>query len=430
MVLIFRHAISFSAFLRIPDFLKCIFFYFPSAPSASLRSIGLCFLMLVGFWTIPSEAQSARGLVKEGNRAYAKGEYAKALERYGKASVDAPESAVVALNRGDALFKQGDFAKAKEAFEKAAIKAGSVPFEAKCRYNIGNVELRLAQRQRDADPRKAIAGYEQAIRIYQDALRLDPKLQDAAHNLEVARVLMKSLLDELQKNPQGVDQRQKQNQEMRKELEKLIQEQEQQAGACQALDQKQKKGQQDDLSKEMQQAVQEQQGTKEKTGDLSKKMEEAQKQQPQQPQQGQSPMEKSREELDKAQKEQGSAAQDLQKKQPGEAKPKQDKATGHLKKALEELGGNPDQGAGQQGEEKDQKDKKDGKEKEKQQGPGQPPPDPKKENKAQRGKQAGKEGEPKPRDEKAQDILREEQQNRDKQMRAVQGGYSPVDKDW
>lgn len=373
------------------------------------------------------QAQSARGLVKEGNRQYAAGNYSKALEAYGKASLDAPESPVVAFNRGDALFKQGDFAKAKEAFEQAALKAESLPFEARCRYNLGNVEFRLAQRQRDADPRKALAGYEAAIEQYQDALRLDPAHRSAAHNLEVARILMKTLLDELQKSPQNAERRQKQNQEMQKELEELIQEQQRRAGASQNLDQKQKAGDKRDLSGEMKQASQDQRDTQQKTQALSEKMEESQKQREAQGQKSPSPAERAREEMEKAQKEQGSAAEDLQREKPGSAKPAQDKATEHLKRALEELGGDPDSGSGLRDEDQE---KKQGEEKEPGEDQSESPEDQPKGSQEKAHPKAGKEGEQKPRDERAQDILREEQENKNRRMRQVQNGTSPVDKDW
>ena len=49
--------------------------------------------------------------------------------------------------------------------------------------------------------------------------------------MEIARILLKSLLDELQKDPKGAQDRQQKNRDMQKELEKLIQEQEREAKA-------------------------------------------------------------------------------------------------------------------------------------------------------------------------------------------------------
>ena len=398
----------------------------PRSPLVSSRSMARCLcgatLILL---SISAAAQSARGLVRDGNRHYASGDYAKALESYGKAAAAAPESPIVAFDRGDALFKQGEFAKAKEAFEKAAEGARSLPVEARCRYNLGNVEFRLAQRQRDADPQKAIAGYERAIRQYRDALRLDPDHADAAHNLEVARVLMRALQEELRKDPQGVDQRQKMNRETREELQKVIREQENNAAASRDLDKKQKGADKENLSGEMRQAEKDQRETQQKTRGLSDAMKDAPKPQDTAGQRGQSPSEKAREEMEKALQEQESAADSLQKEQPGKAEPSQDKAAEHLKKALEELGGEP-------GRERGQEKPRGGGEKGGSEGPAraQKQTPPAKESQAHSRSQTAGEPDQKPRDETAQDILREERRNQEKQMRQVQSGTAPVDKDW
>jgi Ca-activated chloride channel homolog len=401
-------------------------------PAGGSTRVALCLCgAILALWTAaPSRAQSVRRLVKEGNRQYAAGSFPTALESYGKASVEAPESAVVAFDLGCALFKSGDFAKAREAFERAAIKAPDLPFESRCRYNVGNVDLRLAQRQRDSDPQKAADGYQQAIRHYQDAVRLDPQNADAAHNLEVARVLLKSLLDQRQKDPEGAKECQRKNQDMQKELEQLIKEQEQEAGACDKLSERQKKGDEGGVANEARQLSSDQQGTKGKTADLSRKMEQAQKGKPQE---GPSPAEKAREELEAAQKEQGSALDQLGRQDLDQAKGSQDKAADHLKKALEELGGDPQKGTGQSGGEG--QDQKKGESQKDEQNKGQqrqekrsPPGE--KNAQARASKGGAKEDGQNPPNERAQDVLREERENKDREMKNVQGGHTPTDKDW
>ena len=63
--------------------------------AASAASI--IFLLLA---TASSHAESPRSLVRKGNRSLEKGEIEKAIEYYERASVDAPESPVVAIDRG------------------------------------------------------------------------------------------------------------------------------------------------------------------------------------------------------------------------------------------------------------------------------------------------------------------------------------------
>ena len=49
-------------------------------------------------------AESPGRLVSKGNKQYDKKDFAKAIELYDRASVKAPESAIVAFNKGDAFF--------------------------------------------------------------------------------------------------------------------------------------------------------------------------------------------------------------------------------------------------------------------------------------------------------------------------------------
>ena len=83
---------------------------------------------------LSAEAESARELVRQGNRSYAKGDYTSALGAYGKASAGAPDNAIVAFDRGDALFKKGDFAK---SLEYSSRKADMTPTEAQGYVFIG-----------------------------------------------------------------------------------------------------------------------------------------------------------------------------------------------------------------------------------------------------------------------------------------------------
>ncbi len=147
-------------------------------------------------------ADSPRGLVSKGNRQYGKKAFGEALEYYDKASVKAPESPIVALNKGAAFYQQGDYEKAREQFKEAASKTKSLPFEAKAWYNLGNVAFREGERQEDSDLQKALASLEESVRSYVTALEKDPELEEAAENLETARLKIKDLLDKIKNQQQ------------------------------------------------------------------------------------------------------------------------------------------------------------------------------------------------------------------------------------
>jgi Ca-activated chloride channel family protein len=161
-------------------------------------------------------ADSPGRLVSKGNRQYGKKDYAKALDLYDRASVKAPESAIVAFNRGDALYKKGDLEKAREQFQQAASKTKSLPFESKAWYNLGNCAFEDGKRQEDSDLQKALGSLEECVKFYGTALEKDPANKSAAQNLEIARLKIKDLLDKIKKQQQQGGGKNQQNQKDQK----------------------------------------------------------------------------------------------------------------------------------------------------------------------------------------------------------------------
>ena len=195
-------------------------------------------------------AQSPGRLVSKGNKQYEKKDFAKALELYDRASVKAPENAIVAFNRGDAFFKKGDLEKAREQFQQAASKTKSLPFESKAWYNLGNCAFEEGKRQEDSDLQKALESLQQSVKHYGTALEKDPENKLAAENLEIARLKIKDLLDKMQKQQQDQkDQQQQQEQQGEQNQDQKDQQnkdQQQQQGAEENKDQKK----QDDKDKQ------------------------------------------------------------------------------------------------------------------------------------------------------------------------------------
>ena len=63
-------------------------------------------------------------------------------------------------------------------------------------------EIRFSPKDKsklETDPRKALSQWEQSIQHYQEALRIDPQLKEAAQNIEVVRISMKDLADRIKK---------------------------------------------------------------------------------------------------------------------------------------------------------------------------------------------------------------------------------------
>jgi len=359
-------------------------------------------VLLVGL-AAPAGAASVRALVEDGNRLYGAGQYDEALKQYTRATVDAPESPQVAFNMGNIYYRKGDFKKAGELYKKAALKSRDLRLEARARYNLGNCAFRDGGRQRDSDLKKALAAYEESIRHYREALKLDPQLKDASHNIAVARLTIKDILDQMKKNAEKKKKQQEKQQKMAERLKQLIQEQKRLVEQNEKLSEHAKDRPQDALGKDIRQLGQDQAGNKDKTERLSKDLGQTPAGQPQ-PSKQHPPTpdpraQSAKRHLDASALDQGVAAEELGRERLDEARPNQKKALEELEKAARALA--------------DQQGQKQGRQKQQQQ----PQPQPQKQRAAAK-------------DEKAGDILKEEKENRKRRRVRGRTAYEGVDKDW
>jgi len=365
-----------------------------------------------------ARGDSAGDAVSRGNSAYDRGDYDEALAAYQAASVDMPGSPYIDFNSGAAYYAQGNYTSAADAFEKAALATRDFLLEAKCRYNMGNCAFREGQNQADSDIEKALGACEKSVRHYQEALALDDGLFDAAHNIEVTRLVMKDLLDRLKKQQEEQARKQKQQEETEKELKELIDRQQQAMDKNKAAAEKRQQQPEPDAGGENQQQADEQKDIMDDTRELSDKLKQQVQQAQQNSGQGQAtPQEAAREHLDRAASEQALAESRLRRDKPDEALPVQAKALDELRKAMESM---TDQPQGQ-----DQQDKQDQEDKQQQPEEGaqdQPESD--------QGDQEQAQPEAAALDERANDILDEEKENRRRRELRVPGGYRKVDKDW
>jgi len=407
-----------------------------------------------------AQAESPRAVVQRGNAAYEKGDFAKAIEAYEEAAVSAPENADILFDKGTAYFRQEEYEKAREAFEQAAIKTKNLARESQCNYNLGNCAFREAERQRDSDLKKSVESLRKAVEFYQRALVLNPDGKDAARNIEVARLTMKLILDEIQKQKE----QQQQQQQMKQELEKLIQEQ-------QAL-----RGQTDEAARSAQTGqdlATPQGGLADRTNGLSQQMAQqaaqqmqaAQQAQQQQQQPGQpatppaappapqmTPPSAPQQALDEAVVKQREAKDQLSAGAPQQALPPQDEAVKKMKEALDAMnqsgdqqqqkGQDPQQQQGQDKQQQQPQQEQGGSEGEGEGGGGdkqqpqqiggegeggeQPQPQQAQETQGQEGEQMQSSG---TLQDSPEDVLNEEQENRDRRMQAPSSQRN-VDKDW
>jgi Ca-activated chloride channel family protein len=140
--------------------------------------------MALAACAFPIRAQSAEEWILQGNDAFAMHEYAIAATRYRIAEGILPASPQVQYDLGIANYKAADYTAAAQAFARAAQRATDPKLRGKSLLGEGNTFFRTASA---GDPLEAVHALQRAIELYSGALSADPKLQDAAYNLEIAR---------------------------------------------------------------------------------------------------------------------------------------------------------------------------------------------------------------------------------------------------
>ncbi len=366
-------------------------------------------------------AEAAETLVQQGNQAYAAGRWQEALDAYKRAELELPESPYLKYNRALALWRLGEAEEAKKLFAEAAAQSRDLKLEADCKYNLGNLAFGEGARQRETDPRQAVAEYEKSIALFREALRLKPEFPEAAQNIEVARLTLKALLDELQKRQE----QQQQQQQAAEELRKILEEQEQALGKNRGLQQEKKSPEQKAAAAD--QLASQQQALQEKTKALADAMEKAAEQL------GDQEKDKAAAAARKTQEaagEQGQAAEKLDKNDLANAEKNQEKAVEKLREALD--GMKQDQAGGQSQEQQQQQGQEGNQE---QQAAAQQEAEPAGEGEKQ--EQAGKAGDEKQDaaqqavvSENPRDILNEEKENRARRRPQERNQGRPVDRDW
>lgn len=352
-------------------------------------------------------ADSPADLVDMGNKSWVAGDYEDALKKYNEATVDDPESPYIYFNKGTAFYKKGNYSDAVYAFEKAALKSKDPLMESKSRFNLGNCAFREAERQMDSDLKKSLEYCEKSITHFHDALKLDPELNEAAENIEIVRLVMKNILDEINKREQEAKEREKAARENAEKIQEIIKRQEEALKKNRRISESNLKP--EELKQNLNQLANEQNDITGDTKDLAEKIKQ------QSSQQGQGGEVPALKHLSNAIKEQASAEGNLRKPHPDKAENNQEKAIKELKEALKP----PEQDQDSQQKQQDQKGQQN-----------------KQENEQSQKNESSKQQEKKEQAavqnavEDPQDILDEEKENKERRRIMPTGGHREVEKDW
>lgn len=147
--------------------------------------------------TILGLAQAAHASARAGEKAFQKGDYAKAEQEYRQAAAGSPDKPALQFNHGAAAYKSGNYDAAAQSFAKA-VQTDVPKLQQDDYYNLGNTQYRIGQKTGKANPPETIKHWEQAVQSYETALQLKSDDADAKYN----RDLVKRRLEEIKKQQQ------------------------------------------------------------------------------------------------------------------------------------------------------------------------------------------------------------------------------------
>ena len=185
------------------------------------------YIILVGLALPAWAVDDASRLVRQANERYRNGEYDQAITAYEEVLVNDPEANVPRFNQANCYYRLDDLSQAAELFKQVAAESRDMDLVTKAKYNLGNTLFQQGLKQTDSDLKGAIADVNDAIRQWQSTLDLQPEHAHAPRNIEVARLIVKDLLDQL-KNQQQQDPNQAQQQNQQQQQDQQNQQQQDQ----------------------------------------------------------------------------------------------------------------------------------------------------------------------------------------------------------
>lgn len=213
---------------------------------------------------------------------YQAGNYDKARKAFEQQLKSLPGSREVQFNAGASSYKLGDFDQAVSQFTSALLSEDNKLRE-DAAYNLANSLVRRGEAAKDNTAKKA--DWKNAIEQYTEALNLDPKNKQAQEN----RDIVKKLLEELDKQEKQQDQKKdQQNKDQKQDQKDQKDNKDQQNQQDQKQDQQKQDQQKQDQQKQDQQK-QDQQKNDDQKDQSGQKDQKDEKDQPQEPSKSQNP---------------------------------------------------------------------------------------------------------------------------------------------
>lgn len=191
-------------------------------------------------------ADSARVATAEGNKLYSQENYNEAINKYDQALAAGPEALRPKFNKANSYYRLDDLSQAIDLYREVAAESKDMSLVAKAKYNLGNSYFQQGAKQKDSDLRKAIDDLKTAIGSWRGTLDIEPDTKKAAKNIEVARLMIKDIMDQLKNQQNDPNQPRDPNQPQQQQQDQQQQGSQQDPNQPQQDQQKQDQGAQKD----------------------------------------------------------------------------------------------------------------------------------------------------------------------------------------
>jgi len=353
-------------------------------------------------------AGTAQNTVRRGNKLYDKGHFNEAIKEYDQALIDQPQSPEPKFNKANCYFQIDDLAEAIDLYNEVAAESKNMKLVAKAKYNLGNCYFQQGSKQKDSNLQKALEGLQTGIVCWRNALEIDPENDKAAKNIEVARLIIKDIIDQIAKQKQQQQEQADKQKQLQEQLKKLLEQQKALTKQTQETNNQVDKGQisREQASDNYKNHAEEQSQLKTKTEHISQQIRQQDPNIPQPPQ-----MQQAADELRQTVNDQADAETRLRASEGTSAKQSQNRAIEHLENALKAL--SQENAKGQQ-----------------QQGQAQQPQEPNQPSEEQQKHDQEKQKVAVAPDTTVQEILDKEQREKRQRQILQRTGYQKVEKDW
>ena len=163
--------------------------------------------MMRGLISAGDSAQSARTLIRKGNKLYEQKKFSEAEVQYRKAQAKNPKYKKSTFNLGDAVYQEKNYKGAENFFKNLVQQTKTHEYKAGAWYNLGNTLMQQKQ-------------YEKSISSYIQSLKQQPADMDAKYNLEYARKMLKKQKQQKKKQKQNKKNKNKKNQNKKNQNKK------------------------------------------------------------------------------------------------------------------------------------------------------------------------------------------------------------------